>query len=111
MSADHNRYSTPLTSRYASEEMVFNFSDANRYSTWRKLWLYLATAEKDLGISDISDSALQEMRQNLVLDSFYVDSLFLSCRCCMCMQTNIDYALVAEEERKRRHDVMAHVHA
>ncbi|KAJ1987055.1 adenylosuccinase ade13 [Dimargaris cristalligena] len=84
------KYQSPLTSRYASEEMSFNFSNDKRFSTWRKLWLNLATAEQQLGLTDITDDMLEEMRQNL---------------------TNIDYDLVAEEERRRRHDVMAHVHA
>ena len=43
---------------------------------------------QDLGL-EISDDQLSEMEENL---------------------TNIDYARAAEEERVRRHDVMAHVH-
>ncbi|KAJ1980882.1 adenylosuccinase ade13 [Dimargaris verticillata] len=89
MSAN-SKYQSPLTSRYASDEMAYNFSNDKRFSTWRQLWLYLATAEQQLGLTDITDAMLDEMRQNL---------------------HNIDYPLVAEEERRRRHDVMAHVHA
>ncbi|KAJ1980557.1 adenylosuccinase ade13 [Dimargaris xerosporica] len=89
MSAN-SKYQSPLTSRYASDEMAHNFSNDKRFSTWRQLWLYLATAEQQLGLTDITDAMLDEMRQNL---------------------HNIDYPLVAEEERRRRHDVMAHVHA
>ncbi|KAJ1927664.1 adenylosuccinase ade13 [Tieghemiomyces parasiticus] len=88
--SENAKYQSPLTSRYASEEMSFNFSNDKRFSTWRQLWLNLATAEKQLGLKDITDEMLDEMQRNL---------------------TNIDYALVAEEERRRRHDVMAHVHA
>ncbi|KAI8053265.1 adenylosuccinate lyase [Syncephalis plumigaleata] len=85
----HAKYQSPLTSRYASEAMAYNFSDNKKFSTWRKLWLNLAIAEKELGLDQITDEALEEMRANL---------------------TNIDYTMAAEEERRRRHDVMAHVH-
>ena len=60
-----------------------------RFGTWRQLWLWLATAEKELGLGDISQAQLDQMKENL---------------------SNIDYNLAAEEEKKRRHDVMAHVH-
>ncbi|KAF9971116.1 hypothetical protein BGZ65_010624, partial [Modicella reniformis] len=84
----HARYQSPLTSRYASPEMAANFSDNKRFSTWRKLWLNLAVAEKELGL-DIPEDAIAEMKEHLY---------------------DIDYALAAAEEKKRRHDVMAHVH-
>ncbi|XP_068673213.1 adenylosuccinate lyase-like [Montipora foliosa] len=84
----HGVYRSPLTSRYASPEMAFNFSEEKKFSTWRKLWLFLAKSEKMLGL-DISDEQIQEMESNL---------------------TNIEYNLAAAEEKKRRHDVMAHVH-
>ena len=38
-------YRSPLATRYASKEMRYNFSDQNKFSTWRKLWIYLAKAE------------------------------------------------------------------
>lgn len=85
----HSRYENPLTGRYASQDMAHNFSDAKKFSNWRRLWLYLATAEKQLGLKGIEDDMLQEMESNL---------------------TNIDYVLAAAEEKRRRHDVMAHVH-
>lgn len=44
--ATRDEYCSPLTSRYASKEMSYNFSDQKKFSTWRKLWLYLATAQK-----------------------------------------------------------------
>lgn len=40
------KYRSPLVSRYASKEMAFNFSDMKKFTTWRRLWLYLAKAEK-----------------------------------------------------------------
>ena len=83
-----DRYDSPLCSRYASKEMQRLFSDDVKFSTWRKLWLELARAEKSLGLT-ITDAQLAEMGAHL---------------------TDIDYALAAAEEKKRRHDVMAHVH-
>ncbi|KAF9278087.1 adenylosuccinase ade13 [Linnemannia elongata] len=84
----HARYQSPLTSRYASPEMAANFSDNKRFSTWRKLWLNLAIAEKELGL-DIPEGAIEEMQEHIY---------------------DIDYELAIAEEKKRRHDVMAHVH-
>jgi len=83
-------YQTPLASRYASKEMAELFSPATRFGTWRQLWLWLAKAEKQLGLP-ISDEAIQQMESHLVL-------------------THEDFAVAAEEEKRRRHDVMAHVH-
>ncbi|KAL6308773.1 adenylosuccinate lyase [Sparassis latifolia] len=83
-------YQTPLSSRYASKEMAHLFSPANRFHTWRKLWLNLAVAEKELGLS-ISAQAIEEMKENLYLDAK-------------------QFEIAAQEEKKRRHDVMAHVH-
>lgn len=68
--------------------MKHNFSEMKKFSTWRTLWYYLAKAQKELGL-DISEDQLDEMKSNL---------------------SNIDFDLAAAEERKRRHDVMAHVH-
>lgn len=82
-----NRYQSPLSARYASEEMNYNFSDMKKFSTWRRLWIILAKGEKELGI-DISDQQIQEMENNY---------------------DNIDFEIALEEEKKTRHDVMAHV--
>ncbi|KAI9189510.1 adenylosuccinase ade13 [Blastocladiella emersonii ATCC 22665] len=91
MSADlaRDRYQSPLTSRYASKEMAYNFSDNKKFSTWRQLWLNLAKAERELGLTEVTEEALAEMEANL---------------------HNIDFAMAAAEEKRRRHDVMAHVH-
>lgn len=45
-SSEYLKYRTPLVSRYASPEMMYNYSDMKKFSTWRKLWLWLARAEK-----------------------------------------------------------------
>ncbi|KAF8335901.1 adenylosuccinate lyase [Cantharellus anzutake] len=83
-------YQSPLSSRYASKEMSYLFSNAKRFRTWRELWLNLAIAEKELGLT-IPDEAITQMRQNLDLDE-------------------AQFVIAAAEEKKRRHDVMAHVH-
>ncbi len=82
-------YQSPFSGRYASEEMQELFSSDNRYSTWRKLWLSLAKAEKTMGL-DISDEQIKALADNV---------------------DNIDYDCVRERERQVRHDVMAHIYA
>ena len=84
-----DRYESPFTARYSSEEMTRLFSADKRYTTWRKLWLALAKAEKALGLS-ISDVQIAEMEAHL---------------------TDIDYEVVAEREKAVKHDVMAHLYA
>ena len=83
-----NTYKNPLEERYASQEMLYNFSPNNKFQNWRKLWIALAEIEKNLGL-DISDEQIQQLKDNV---------------------DNIDYEKAAEYEKKFRHDVMAHVH-
>lgn len=64
-----NTYQSPLSSRYASKEMSYLFSNEMRFKTWRELWLSLAVAEKELGLP-ISDEAISQMRDHLVCISF-----------------------------------------
>lgn len=81
-------YENPLITRYASKEMSYIFSDESKFSTWRKLWVALAEAEKELGLN-ITDEQIAEMKANIY---------------------NIDYDLASKKEKEFRHDVMAHVH-
>ncbi|CRK37608.1 hypothetical protein BN1723_020710, partial [Verticillium longisporum] len=90
--AGYDTYSTVLSKRYPSEEMKTIFSERNRISTWRTLWYNLAAAEKELGIKAITDSALEALKANIKI-------------------TDKAFDVAKEEERIRRHDVMAHVHA
>ncbi len=82
-------YSNPLASRYASPEMSAVFSDRTKFTTWRRLWVELARAEKELGLP-VTEAQVREMEA-------HVDEL------------NLDVA--REYEKKFRHDVMAHIHA
>ena len=45
-----NAYESPLSSRYASDEMLRLFSADKKFSTWRRLWVALARAEHNLGL-------------------------------------------------------------
>ena len=82
-------YSTPLNSRYASKEMSYIFSEDMKFSTWRKLWVALAEAEKELGL-DITDEQINELKDNIY---------------------NINYDDAIKKEKEVRHDVMSHVYA
>ncbi len=84
-----DRYESPLNSRYASSQMQELFSPDRKFRTWRKLWIALAEAEKELGLP-ISQEQIDELKTN---------------------QDNINYDVAAREEALVRHDVMAHVHA
>ncbi|HEY7368405.1 MAG TPA: adenylosuccinate lyase [Thermoanaerobaculia bacterium] len=78
---------SPLPARYASAEMSEIFSPRFRFTTWRRLWLWLAEEERRLGLP-VSEEALAQMRARL---------------------SDIDFAAAAREEERTRHDVMAHV--
>lgn len=81
-------YTSPLVERNASMEMARLFGSDMKFTTWRRLWLELARAEKKLGLA-ITDEQLAEMEAHL---------------------TDIDYKKAAAYEKQFRHDVMAHVH-
>ena len=81
-------YESPLSSRYASEEMQYIFSPDKKFSTWRRLWVALARAEMELGLP-VTQEQVDELEAHL---------------------TDIDYELAAKKERELRHDVMAHIH-
>ena len=82
-------YQNPLCRRYASREMQEIFSDARKFSTWRRLWVALAESEQELGLP-ITDAQIAEMKAHL---------------------DDIDYAVADQREREVRHDVMAHIYA
>jgi adenylosuccinate lyase len=90
-------YDNPLVTRYASREMAALWSPQRKFSTWRRLWVALAEAEHELGLLGddgrtprIRETQLTELRAHT---------------------DDIDFDRAAELERKKRHDVMAHIHA
>lgn len=87
---ENDIYQTPLNSRYASGAMKQLFSARTRFSTWRRLWTWLAEAEKELGL-DIAHEAIEQLRAHQQI-------------------TDEECQIAAVEEARRRHDVMAHVH-
>ena len=76
-------------SRYASKEMSYIWSPDMKFSTWRKLWIALATAEKELGLN-ITDEQINQMKAHIY---------------------DINYEFAEAKEKELRHDVMSHVHA
>lgn len=86
---NYRTYETPLGERYASKEMLYLFSPEKKFKTWRKLWIALAEAEKELGI-DIKEEQIAEMKK---------------------FAEDINYDVAKAKEKEVRHDVMAHVHA
>ena len=84
-----NIYESPLSTRYASDYMLKLFSQDTKFTTWRKLWISLAKAEKELGLP-ITDEQIKELEAHI---------------------TDIDYDVVKAREKEVRHDVMAHVYA
>ena len=89
MTTDFNTYANPLTGRYAGAQMSRIWSPQYKHSTWRKLWLTLATCEKELGLP-ITDAQIAELAAHL---------------------EDIDFERVAELEKSLRHDVMSHIRA
>lgn len=84
-----NIYESPLSSRYASGEMLALFSPDKKFTTWRRLWVALARAEMELGLP-ITQEQVDELEAHVA---------------------DINYDVAAIEEKRLRHDVMAHVHA
>ena len=85
----HDRYISPFSTRYASDEMQYTFSDDNKFRTWRKLWIALAKAEQKQGL-DITDEQIAELEAH---------------------KDDINYEEAVAREKLVRHDVMSHVYA
>lgn len=86
---DYRTYENPLIKRYASSQMGFFFSPQFKFQTWRKLWVLLAEAEQELGLT-ITDVQIAELKA---------------------FEKDINFAEAEKREKAVRHDVMAHVHA
>lgn len=87
MSTD--RYDSPLSGRYASKEMQYIFSQDKKFTTWRRLWIALAEAERELGLN-ITEEQIAELKAHV---------------------NDINYDVAVAREKEVRHDVMSHVYA
>src|SRR4051812_22777637 len=84
----HTTYDNPLVTRYSSRAMAELWSAQRKFSTWRRLWVALAEAQRELGLS-ITEDHLEELRAKV---------------------DEIDFEAARAHEKRLRHDVMAHVH-
>ena len=84
----HDRYENPLISRYATPRMATLWSARRKFSTWRRLWVALAEAERSLGL-EITEGQVEALKAKV---------------------DEIDFDAAAAHEKRLRHDVMAHVH-
>lgn len=84
-----NKYISPFSTRYSSDEMQYVFSEEFKFKTWRRLWIELAKAEKELGL-DITDKQIAQLEAHA---------------------EDINFEVARAREREVRHDVMSHVYA
>ena len=84
-----DRYTSPLSERYASKEMQYIFSQDMKFRTWRRLWIALAETEKELGLN-ITQEQIDELKAHA---------------------DDINYDVAKAREKEVRHDVMSHVYA
>lgn len=85
----HDRYISPFSTRYSSDEMQYIFSEDNKFRTWRRLWIALARAEQKQGLG-ITDEQIAELEAH---------------------KDDINYEDAVAREKLVRHDVMSHVYA
>ncbi len=85
----YDKYVSPLSERYASEEMQYIFSPDKKFRTWRRLWIALAETEKELGLP-VTQEQIDELKEH---------------------QDDINYEVARQREKEVRHDVMSHVYA
>lgn len=89
MERNRDGYVSPLSTRYASREMQYLFSENHKFRTWRRLWIALAKAEHALGLPVTREQIAQ-------LESHAED---------------VNYDVAEAREKLVRHDVMSHVYA
>ena len=87
--SQNDRYTSPLSERYASREMQYIFSPDMKFKTWRRLWIALAETERELGLV-ISEEQIEELKAHA---------------------EDINYDVAKAREKEVRHDVMSHVYA
>jgi adenylosuccinate lyase len=85
----NDSYRSPLETRYASPQLRAIWSPQRKFSTWRRLWLALAEAQRELGL-DITAAQIEALAAHL---------------------DDIDFEAAERHESRLHHDVMAHIHA
>src|SRR6266404_7665851 len=95
--SEHAVYDNPLVTRYASREMAELWGPQRKFSTWRRLWIALAEAQHELGLTAADGVTPRITPAQLAGLRAHID--------------DIDFARAEALERKFRHDVMAHIHA
>jgi adenylosuccinate lyase len=86
---DRASYASPFARRWAGQAMLENWGELKKFRTWRRLWIALAEAERELGL-DISEEQILELRAH---------------------RDDVNFEVAAAREKDLRHDVMAHVQA
>src|SRR5579872_3644918 len=81
---DFTTYQSPFTWRYGSEEMRYIWSEKNKFKTMRRIWVELATTQKDLGL--ISQEEIDDLKK---------------------FQNDIDIDRILEIEKETKHDIVA----
>ena len=89
MNQQKETYISPFSTRYASREMQYIFSEQFKFSTWRRLWISLAKAERALGL-EITEEQIAEL---------------------VAHRDDINFDAAEAREKEVRHDVMSHVYA
>ena len=89
MNQQKETYISPFSTRYASREMQYIFSEQFKFSTWRRLWISLAKAERALGL-EITEEQIAEI---------------------VAHRDDINFEAAEAREKEVRHDVMSHVYA
>ena len=89
MERNRDGYTSPLSTRYASKEMQYLFSDNNKFRTWRRLWIALAKAEHQLGLN-VTQAQIEQLEAHA---------------------EDVNYDVAEAREKLVRHDVMSHVYA
>src|SRR5579871_3983206 len=88
-------YDNPLVTRYASLEMAALWGPQRKFSTWRRLWVALAEAEHELGLRTEDGVTPRITRAQIEQLRAHIEA--------------IDFERAEVHERRRRHDVMAHI--
>ena len=72
-----------------TREMKYLFSAEKKFRTWRRLWIALAQAERELGLP-VTQEQIDELEAH---------------------KDDINYEVAQAREKEVRHDVMSHVYA